>query len=270
MLALLDSCLTMLHRTVYRPPPAAGSTTLLSSSPAVLQAQAESAEALSCRAVLCAVAPQLDGDDYAQCPAGTLGQRASDAEVGCSIGVGSVIGPRARGHSIPCYLLADQRLFSRHLTPINAKQDDEVSPWPRVPSIIGGPPRALEALAACYQRQHQLPAPSITAMCESKAESRRELAWAATQPLLPPSAALPFAHRLDVHLDYAPMLRAMQRGDEAHALAEAAGQERVEGRPRRSLRRAKERQSYWCGVYPEGYRELQGLLQQLALSGLGV
>jgi hypothetical protein len=146
-----------------------------------------------------------------------------------------------------------------------------VSPWPRVPGVDAGPTRALAALAARYEQEAGLgPITTGNSLRESQAAARRELAMSTVLPLLPPSAALPSASRRDVHLEYAPFLRAMQRSDEAHALAEAAGGDPADGR-RRSRRRNRERRSYWDSVCPEGAGELQGNLQQLAVaSGLVV
>ncbi len=159
-------------------------------------------------------------------------------------------------------------------------QDDEVSPWPRVPGVGDGPTRALAALAARYEQEEGLgclittgdQGQSLEREGQAAARARRELAMSAVLPLLPPSAALPCPGRRDVHLDYAPFLQAMQRSDEAHALAEAAGEERAGGRLRRSRRgKNRGRRSYWDEVCPEGARELHGHLQQLVVaSGLVV
>lgn len=219
--------------------------------------------------MLAAVGPQLDGDDYARCPASALGQRAAtalDAEVRASLyrSVG--------GRRMQCGIEEEADIFP--ITPTYAlhTQDDEVSPWPRVAGVGDGPVWALTVLAA---RHHD---PSTTchasvSIHESQTAARRDLAMSAVLPLLPPGAALPCAHRADVHLEYAPLLRAMQRSDEAHALAAAAGLEQAQDdargpRLRRSKRR--ERRSYWDEKYPGLCSETLQQFQMLALSGMAV
>lgn len=252
-----------------------------STSAATIHALSSRAEALSCGAVLAAVGPQLDGDDYARCPASALGQRAAaalDAEVRASLR--RLNGGRRRNNAASIEEEAHiPPIISTHTTHTHV-QDDEVSPWPRVAGVGDGPVRALAALAARHHdpstttsTTSSSSAAAASSMHESQAAACRDLAMSAVLPLLPPAASLPCAHRADVHLEYAPFLRAMQRSDEAHALAAAAGLERAQDdargpRLRRSKRR--ERRSYWEEKYPGLEAETLQQFQMLALSGMVV